>query len=192
MLANLLTTTSLSFLPYLFLGLFALVEGPTAALLGGAAASGGLLHLLPVYISVVMGNLIADVGWYSVGRFNNIDTLSKFLQRVKISSQRIAQLEQDIHKNAPKLLFFAKLTVGFPIPILIATGMSRVRGYRWIIYLILGELIKSAGLVGVGFLYSNTIKKTSSGVQEILWAITAIFAISGFIWFKRRKNKSGI
>lgn len=192
MLANLLTTTSLSFLPYLFLGLFALVEGPTAALLGGAAASGGLLNLVPVYISVVMGNLIADVGWYSVGRFYKIDSLSKLLQKVKVSSQRIAQLEQDIHNNAPKLLFFAKLTVGFPIPILIATGMSRVRGYRWIIFLIFGELIKSAGLIGVGFLFSQTIKRASSSVQGILWVITAIFAISGFIWFKRRKNKSEI
>ncbi len=42
---------SLAFLPYCFLGLFAMAEGPIAILMGGAATSTGLLLPLPTYLS---------------------------------------------------------------------------------------------------------------------------------------------
>jgi membrane protein DedA with SNARE-associated domain len=57
-----LNITSLSlpntpFLPYLLVGLAT-----------GALASSGLLLPLPAFLSIVTGNLPADMGWYGIGR----------------------------------------------------------------------------------------------------------------------------
>jgi hypothetical protein len=81
----------LDFLPYCVLGLLAFAEGPIATLLGGAASSSGLLLPVPVYLAVVMGNLTADMGWYTLGRFCKQEWLARLAPRVGISHQRIGE-----------------------------------------------------------------------------------------------------
>jgi len=180
---------SLEFLPYAMLGLLAMAEGPLATLMGGAATSSGLMLPLPVYLSVVLGNLTADMGWYSLGRFSRLEWIARLGLRLGIDPKRIEQMKMGIQKYAPRMLFVAKLTVGFPIPTLVATGLSRVPVRRWVGMLVLGELIKSAALVFVGYLYARAIQQASDGVQVVLWIVTAIVVIAAMIWFKTRKKK---
>lgn len=174
-------------LPYCMLGLLAMAEGPIATLLGGAATSRGLLLPLPVFLSVVLGNLTADLGWYMLGRCGKLEWLLRLGPKLGVNPQRILQLEQGIQKHAPRLLFFAKLTVGFPIPTLVATGIGRVPVRRWAGLLVLGELIKSAVLISLGYVYSQALQQTSSDIQTVLWCITALLCAGGLIGFKCRK-----
>jgi membrane protein DedA with SNARE-associated domain len=186
---DLIFPPALAFLPYCILGLLAMTEGPIATLMGGAATSSGLLLPLPVYFSVVLGNLTADMGWYGLGRFSKLEWITRLCQRLGIDPDRIERMERGIQRHAPRLLFLAKLTVGFPIPTLVATGLSRVPVRRWVGMLILGELIKSAVLVSAGYLYGQAIQQASTGVQVILWSVTGVMCVSGLIWFKRRHKK---
>ncbi len=188
MLFDLIYIPSIAFLPYCILGLCAMAEGPIATLMGGAATSSGLLLPLPVYLSVVVGNLTADLGWYSLGRFSKQDWLMRLGPRVGVEPQRIERLTKGIQNYAPRLLFISKLTVGFPIPTLVATGLSRVPVRRWVGMLVLGELIKSAALVIAGYFYARAIRQASSGVQVILWSLTAVVLAAGVIWFTRQRK----
>src|SRR5512146_2257466 len=136
MLFDLINISSLTFLPYCILGLIAMAEGPIATLMGGAATSSGLLMPVPVYLSVVIGNLTADMGWYTLGRFSKIEWLMRLGPKVGVEPQRIEKLSHGVQAYAPRLLFLSKLTVGFPIPTLVATGLSRVPVRRWAAMLI--------------------------------------------------------
>jgi membrane protein DedA with SNARE-associated domain len=185
---GLIYLTLLAIIPYGALGLFAFAEGPIATLMGGAATFSGLLLPVPVFLSVVLGNLTADMGWYLLGRKSKLEWLARLCARVGVDPRRIDQLRHAVQQYAPRLLFLAKLTVGFPIPTLVATGLSRVPVRRWVGMLILGELIKSAVLVFVGYLFANAVQQASSGVQVALWSFTAVLLIVGTIWFKRRKR----
>ncbi len=186
---NLTTPVMLTVLPYAILGLLAMVEGPLATLMGGAATSNGLMQPVPVFFSVVLGNLAADMCWYTLGRFSKLGWITTLAPRIGFNPNRIAQIEKNIQSHAPRLLFLAKLTVGFPIPTIIATGLSRVPIRRWVGMLVLGELLKSAVLVSVGFLYAQTLQQASQSVQIVLWVITAVVFAAGTIWYKRRKKK---
>jgi membrane protein DedA with SNARE-associated domain len=189
---GLVNLSSLGFLPYFILGLFAMLEGPIALLAGGAASSSGLLLPLPVYISVVLGNLIADMGWYSLGRFGKLDWLTRLGTKFRVDQQRINELEKGIRINAPRLLFLSKFTVGFPIPTLIATGLGHVPVRRWVGWVILGELIKSAALIGVGYIYAQMIQQVSITIQLVLWGITAVIFLAGIVWYKWQKRRSRV
>ncbi len=183
--------SSIAFLPYCILSLCAMVEGPVATLMGGVATSSGLLLPLPVYFSIVIGDLTADMGWYSLGRYCKFEWLLRLSSKVGIDPERVEGLQQGIQRHAPRLLFFSKLMVGFPIPTLIATGLSRVPVRRWVGMLILGELVKSAALVLAGYLFSRVIQQASIGVQVVLWGISALVLVIGMAWFRRyQKNKS--
>ena len=177
------------FLPYLVLGLATMVEGPITLLIGGAAVSSGLLLPVPVYLSVVSGNLIADMGWYALGRFFRKDLFLRLAPKLGVNLEQVSRLENNIQRHAPRLLFLTKLTVGFPIPTLVATGLSRVPVRRWGVMLLAGELIKSAAFISAGYLYASAIQQVSNNMQIILWCVTAGLFLTGFVWYKRHGKK---
>jgi len=186
----LFSPSSLNILPYCFLGLLVMAEGPVATLLGGAATSSGTLLPIPVFISVVTGNLLADLGWYGLGRFGKSEWLDWAGSKLGVDLKKIEELRTRIQQYAPRLLFLSKLTVGFPIPTLVATGLSRVPVRRWAAMWILGELLKSAALVTIGYLFARTIQQASQTVKIILGAITGGLLLGFLIWSAWRKKKA--
>ncbi len=179
---------SSSILTYCILALAALLEGPMTILVAGAGISLGTLLPFPAYLSVIVGNLIADIGWYSLGRFGKINWLEQFGPKLGVGPQDAKQLEKSILEHAPRMLFLSKLTVGLPIPTLIAIGLNRIAVRRWVILWILGELLKSAALMMVGYMYATGIQQAYSGVQTVLWIITVVVLTVVFIYFKRHKK----
>ena len=172
-------------LPYLIIGLAALLEGPITILAAGAGVSLGTLLALPAYLSVVAGNLIADLGWYGLGRFGKIEWLNHIGPKFGVKVQDVKQLQKSLQKNAPRMLFLSKFAVGLPIPILIAVGLNKVPIRRWLFQWLSGEMLKSAILISVGYLYASGIQQAYGSVQTILWVITIILIFAGFITFKK-------
>jgi len=178
------------FLPYLLVGVASVLEGPITLMATGAMISSGYLLPLPAFLSVTIGNLIADMGWYRVGRLGKLEWLSKVFPKLRIDQSKVDQLGLDIQRNAPRLVFFSKLTLGLPVPTLVAVGLNRVPVKRWLALLILGELIKSGTLVAVGYLYAKAIQQASGSIQVVLWGITIVFVAGFAIWFKHMKNQT--
>ena len=59
---------------------------------------------------------------------------------------------------------------------------------RWVVLLVLGEVIKSAALVGAGYVYARGIQQAFSGVQIVLWGITVIVIGSILVFIKLNKK----
>lgn len=189
MVNSLGSVLSIWVLPYLFIGLATMLEGPITLLLAGSAVSNGLLQPIPVYLAVICGNLTADLGWYTLGRFVKPDWVNRFIRKWKVYPTQVESVQQDVQRFAPRLLFLSKLSVGFPIPILIATGMNHVPAKRWITSLILGELIKSGVFLCIGYYYTEAIQQVSGDLQIVLWGFTILLFLGGMIWYKRYRRK---
>jgi len=186
---NFLTATQPnSIIPYCILALAALLEGPMTILVAGAGVAIGQLLPLPAYLSVVAGNLIADLGWYGLGRFGKMNWLERIGPKFGVNALDVKQLEKNIQKNGPRMLFLSKLTVGLPIPTLITIGLNRVAIRRWVVLWVLGELLKSTVLIAVGYLYADGINQAFGSVKTVLWAITIVFMIAIFISVKKYKK----
>jgi membrane protein DedA with SNARE-associated domain len=181
---------SISIWPYCILGLATFVEGPITLLAAGAGIALGKLLPLPAYLAIVAGNLSADLGWYSLGRFGKKEWIKRIALKLKIDPASIDQLGENVRKYAPRLLFLSKFAVGLPIPTLITVGLQRVAVRRWIALLVVGELIKSALLVTVGYLYAGGIQQTYGSVRIVLWAVTIILVITAAIYFKFHKKNA--
>ena len=184
-----LTPLTQSVLPYVALGLATFFEGLSSAQVDGITISSGFFRPIPVFLAIITYNLLADMVWYSIGRFSKMEWIKKIATRLRINLSTIDDLEYEIQKHSARLLFLAKLTVGLPIPSLIATGLSKVPVRRWIGMLVLGELLKTSVLVSLIFLYASAMKKASEEMQAILLTMTAFVVIAGVIWWKKRKKK---
>ena len=184
-----LTPLTKTILPYLAMGLASLLDGLMSSFSGSITVSGLLLQPIPVFVTIVSGNLLADMGWYNLGRFVQLERLKRFGKRLKINLEIVDDLALEIQNHAPRILFLAKLTVGLPVPSLIATGLSKVPIRRWIGMLVSAEVIRTATFVTLLFLYASAIGQASGEMQAILMTMTVFVVISGMIWWKRRKLK---
>lgn len=178
-----------SILPYLALGLATFLENLLNALGRGVAISGVYLRPIPVLASIVTGNLVADLAWYNLGRFFKLDRIKRIGHRLKMDLHLIDDIALEIQQHAPRFLFMAKLTVGLPVPSLIATGLSKVPIRRWIGMLVLAELIRSTVFVTLVFLYASAIGRASEEMQAILMTMTVFVVVSGVVWWKKRNKK---
>ncbi len=156
---------------YLLLSILIVWQGPIASVLGGAISSTGLLKPWLVFLSGAVGNLAADIIWYSVGRRTTMQRLAK-LRWLGLNESRLERLEQSTRKHAVRFLLIAKLSAGLAVPALIGAGMSKVRWRRWLPAVLFGETVWTGGLVLLGFYAAESLRRIQQGVQYLAVGIT--------------------
>lgn len=175
---------------YILLAMVVMVEGPVATLAGAFAASQGWMRPGFVFLSAACGNLLGDSLWYTLGYLGKMEWVEKYGGMAGIKSKLINRLQTDIKKNAPKLLFIAKLTLGFTIPTLVATGLARVPIRRWLPVLIIAETIWTGSLVLLGVHFGEYLKRLQRGVEIFTIAGSLIFLALVITYLARNRQRS--
>jgi membrane protein DedA with SNARE-associated domain len=167
---------------YLGIAVLVAVEGPIVTLLGAAAAAGGYLKPGLVFISAAAGNMVADNLWYLLGYLGKMEWMVRYGRWFGVRRDQVERLERSIQKHALSILFIAKLTLGFMVPALIATGLAKIPWRRWIGVLALGEFIWTGTLVLAGYFFGQYLKTMEVGLQ-IVTIIGVVIFLSMIIRF---------
>jgi len=171
---------------YLLLAFLITWQGPVATLLGGAAASAGLLRPGLVFLAGMAGNLTADILWYSIGRGGNVDRFFREGGRFARHQSRFILLQDSMRRHSTKIILMAKLSAGFVVPTLMAAGFSRLRWRQWFPVVFIGETIWTGTLVLIGFYATEAIKQVEKGLQLAVAGFSFLFLILA-IWFIHRQ-----
>jgi membrane protein DedA with SNARE-associated domain len=166
---------------YILLTLLVAVEGPLTTLAAAVAASAGYLNPILVFVSAGFGNLVADTLWYSLGYLGKIEWVLRYGGKLGIRETTLARLQTDIHAHIRKVLFVAKLTLGFVVPTLIAAGLARVPMKRWFGVLFVAECLWTGTLVLIGYYFGYMIQRIETNLRWISAGGTVV--IIGLILF---------
>ena len=164
---NPLLNPFLGFWAYLLLALSVMVEGPVATLAGSVAAAGGYMKPPLVFLFAASGNLLSDILWYTLGYLGKREWLHRYGKYFGLREEMVNQLLADIETHAAKLLFIAKLTMGFTIPTLVSAGLAKVPVRRWLHYLVAGEIIWTGSLVFLGLTFGRYVGRLERGVEYV-------------------------
>jgi membrane protein DedA with SNARE-associated domain len=175
---------------YVLLAFVVILEGPVATLAGAVAASAGVMDPWWVFFAASFGNICSDSLWYGLGYLGKIDWLLRHGRWFKLKPEQIENLEKDIQDHAPKLLFLAKLTLGFSIPTLLATGMARVPIRRWFWVLIVAETIWTGTLVVLGYHFGRYLRTLEWGLQIVAVSGSLAFVAVIFFYISRLRRRS--
>lgn len=184
-------TQDLGIWAYLLLALLVMVEGPIATLAGAVAASAGYMQPVWVFFTAASANLLSDCLWYTLGYLGKMEWLHRYGRYVGMHERLVERFQKDIEIHAAKLLFIAKLTLGFTIPVLVSTGLARVSMRRWLPVLMLGETIWTGSLVVVGFRFGRYVQTLERGVEFVAMAGTTLFILfllAYLAWMRKRKT----
>jgi membrane protein DedA with SNARE-associated domain len=177
------------FWAYVLLALFVIMEGPVATLAGAVASASGYMKPAGVFFTAAVANLTADILWINLGYIGKLEWIERYGRFLGVNKSLVSRLREDTQKHAGKLLLLTKLTLGFAIPALIATGLSRVPVRRWIPSLILGEILWSGTLVLSGYYLARYTQTLEKGVGMVALAGT-IIGIAGLIYYLSHHRKT--
>src|SRR6185369_495483 len=174
--------------PILVYGVIVLVssvEGPVMALLAGALLSLGYLHFIPIYFSLMTGDLIGDCWWYFVGHTYGHTFVQKFGKYFSVEEKNVAIVTKIFHKYKNSILLISKLTagLGFAVATLITAGLVGIPFKRYITLNVLGQFFWTGLLLSLGYLFSHlyvTFDNVLSRMSLIAFVIIGIFAVYGF------------
>jgi len=176
--------------PLIFLG--AIVEGPILTVASGFLLNQGGFNLVPLYLTLMMGDLVGDIGWYYLGYFFAEPIVRRFGHFFSLNLETFEKIKSVFHKKSSIILFVSKITMGFGMAIgtLIAAGAVRISFRIYMFYNVLGEFIYVAALMLLGYYFGFIYNRIAASFKILslfgLLIVTGI-AIYGFSHYIKTK-----
>ncbi len=179
-------------LVYGLLVILAAALGPIVSIAGGILLRWDYLHFLPLYISLMMGDLIGDVVWYTLGNKVGQRFVTRFGKYFGITPESIAGFERIFHTHQDKILIVSKLTTGFGFAtaVLFTAGLVKIPFRRYITINILGQFVWTAGLIFVGYSFAHlytTFNNIFARSTLIAGCAIALFFLVRYARYLRRR-----
>lgn len=160
----------------------------------GALAATGSLNFALLISTALSASLLADSLWYRAGMFRQ-GAVNRFKLRHQ-DSLVLRNAERLIERYGSRSLIFAKFVPGMSLAAPPLSGAYGIKVSEFLLFDVLGSLIWSTSLAGIGYFSGSTIKGESIPVSAttclLLCAAVAIgFAGTKFArpaWHKVRKR----
>ena len=172
---------------YILLIVGTILEGPVVMLSSGFLYKLGSFNFLPMYIALVSGDFVADIGWYCVGRFGTSHAIFKYGHYIGVTREALEKVEDKFRKYHQKILIISKLTMGFGFAfiVLIVAGIFKVPFKNFVILNLVGGFIWTAFLVSLGYFLGNVFQAISGPMKFDF----VIFMLVVFVLGLRYANK---
>jgi membrane protein DedA with SNARE-associated domain/rhodanese-related sulfurtransferase len=184
-------------LAFVFINVLALQAGfpvpayPTLIVTGALAARGNY-SLAALLATAVSASLIADLGWYSVGRRVGGPVL-RTLCKISLSPDScVRQTESIFARWGAQSLMVAKFIPGFASVATAMAGVLRVPLWRFVPADAIGATLWSGVAIALGYIFRNAIDDVLAVLQEMgkIGLMLIVLAFAAYVfwkWLQRRR-----
>lgn len=103
-----------------------IIEGPVTTAAGAFAASLGLMNIYIVLLISILGDIIGDIFYFSLGKFGGRPLIEKYKKKTGLKESKIDHLNEGLEKHFLKTLAIIKLTPMLAPPGIILIGSSKI------------------------------------------------------------------
>lgn len=161
-------------------------------LAGGALAGAGLLRPGVTMAVAVLGCLVADWTWYSIGRMRGREVL-RFVCRIALEPDSCVRDSQDLFlRYGARGLLVAKFVPGLNSVAQPLAGILGMRPGRFAAFDALGAAVWTGTYIGLGYAFSDRLAYVAIVAQRLGWwlavalgAGTTLFL--AYKWWRRRR-----
>ena len=169
------------YLVYIAIALLSSTQGPILSVLSGILLRLGYLDFFAIYIALIVGDLIGDTFWYTMGRYFGHSFVRRFGKYVSVTEEGVAAVERIFHRYTSRILLINKLTMGlgFAIVTLVTAGLSKIPFKKYIGLNLIGQFFWTAFLLGVGYVFGHIYESVDDVFGKM--SLIALFVIICFI-----------
>jgi membrane protein DedA with SNARE-associated domain len=171
------TLTAHPYAVYLIIAVLSSIEGPILSLVGGVLIHAGYFPFLPLYITLMIGDMIGDTFWYSLGYFFGHGFIRRFGKYVSITEENVEHITKIFHRYTYRILFISKITMGFGFALatLMAAGMAKISFSKYMLTNVVGQFIWTGLLIAVGYFLGQVYTQVNDIIGKI--SVVALFII---------------
>lgn len=163
--------------PVMLIGM--IIEGPTIIAAASFAVTMGYFNLGTIFILAVLGDVIGDFIFYSLGYFGRIALIEKYDHKFKIPTTRIEKLKNLVEKHPWKIITVVKLSPLLPMPGLIAIGSAHLPPKKFAKIILSIIIPKTIIFMVIGYFfghaYNQIYKIIQNGIAGIVIVIIFMF-----------------
>ena len=167
------------------------IEGPVATIIAAMLASLGAFNIFAVFGFSVLGDLIGDVIFYSLGWKFGMGFVHGFGKYLGITEKLVLRMEKYFARHGGKTIFAVKSTTGLCWATFTAAGIVKMDFKKFLKYSFYGGLIWSGLLVIIGYFYGylwREIKVEIEWIGYVIFSMAIATIVVVNIW-KRREAK---
>ncbi len=146
----LLTYGYIIFLP------LSIIEGPIVTIVGAFLASQGIFNVIVIYILALLGDMIGDVLYYTIGRYGGERLLRRYGRFFGITTENLALVKTRYFtttKSLWKIITLSKVTQAPSASILLTCGILQVDFRDYVVITFLNNVVKVLVFLLVGFYF---------------------------------------
>ncbi len=165
----------------------AIVEGPIVMIASGFLLKLGYFSLVPIFITLVVGDVFADIGWYYIGYF----FLEPFMQRrghfLGVTPETLEKVKKLFRRYHTSILLISKMSLGLGLALatLLTAGATRIPLLRYVMLNVLGEGVLVLVLMSLGYFFGHLYTQIASGLQLFLLGGGILFVLLALFGFSR-------
>lgn len=188
-----LITGWFAFYRYPIIFVATVIEGPIIMMLSGVMLRLSVVSFLPILVTLIAGDLIGDVFWYSLGYHFAHPIAEKYGHFVGLTSE-VLEKTKSMFKNHPtKILFISKITMGFgfALAVLVAAGMSKMSFKKYLMVNFLGQFIWTGLLLVIGYFFGNLYVEINNDLKiatTVASVVILFFVFRGINSYLRTRN----
>lgn len=170
----------------LFVGF--VIPGETAAVLGGVAASRGMLPVAAMIVVVIVAAIVGDSVGYEVGKH-----VGPRLLTLKILDKRRARLEdaqEFLARRGGSAVFLGRFVAFFRAVMPALAGTAHMPYRRFLPWNAAGGIIWGTAFVMLGYLAGNSYDKVASTVGRDAALVVAGLVIVALVVWQVRKHRA--
>jgi membrane protein DedA with SNARE-associated domain len=174
---------------YLLLLPLSILEGPIVTVLAGSITAAGFLDSWTVLGIVVLGDLIGDTVFYSLGRWGT-SFLLRYGGGIGLTPGKLAQLRLRFAARSRSTLVVGKLTHSIGALVLVAAGAARMNYLEFLLINLVTTIPKSAILLLVGYYLGQGLLHLTGSFAYLPLIMLLVGAVLIIVIFVRRETRS--
>jgi len=174
---------------YLLLLPVSIVEGPIVSIIAGFLCSKGLLSLFVTYPVLIMGDLLGDTMYYSIGRWGGRSFIHRWGRFIGVKEEKLLRTDNHFKNHGGKTLIFGK-TQALGGVILVAAGLGKMPYLRFIWLNLVTTIVKSFLLLITGYYFGHAYRLIDHyfGLYGVITLLLITFAAIIYFLFGRKKK----
>ena len=171
----------------LLLAPLAIMEGPIVTVVAGSVVQLGLLGFVPVYIVVVLGDLIGDALFYLLGRWGLGRMPLRWRARLGLRRSKLQELGEHFRTRGGRTRIIAKLTHSLGFVALAAAGASRMPFGAFLWYNLMATLPKCLAFLLIGYSFGYAYAQINHYIYWASLGLMVVLLVAVLVWYLRQK-----
>ncbi|MBS3903051.1 MAG: VTT domain-containing protein [Anaplasmataceae bacterium] len=176
------------------------IEGPVVSAAAAFAAALGTFNIAAVFILSLLGDLVGDAIYYSMGYLGGRSLIRKIGTPLGFTEERFLEMSNYMEKNLSKAIMIFKIVPLISFTGFAAAGASDIKPYRFFIRDFFLTLPFTIFFVGLGYYSGKTFELVYQYVNAFQYGvlIVLVLGITGYLVYHQAiryltsKIKSGL